>query len=225
MIPIKKGSTPNELVRRIKVLKSTPDVGNPYDELGSDVHGAVLKKLVEEQGGLCAYCMSRIDASNAHIEHLEPQATCLRAGHPERTVDYGNMVAVCCGGEGGPPEDQTCDRHRGETPFKAIDPLRGETLRGIRYSSNGMIAADDPDVEDDLVATLNLNSTASHLPDNRKAVYAQLALELAVHIKRGETKKAFCRRVLTALREGMGGKQPFEGVSVYHLERWLRASS
>lgn len=225
MIPIKKGSVPNELIHRIKVLKSTPGVGNPYDELGSDVRDAVLKKLVEEQGGLCAYCMSRINMDNAHIEHLEPQSTCLRAGHPERTVDYGNMVAVCCGGDGRPFEGQTCDRHRGDTPFKVIDPLRDETLRGIRYKSSGMITADDPDVEDDLVATLNLNSAASRLPDNRKAVYTQLASELDTHIKRGETKQAFCRRVLAALREGAGRKQPFEGVSVYHLERWLRASS
>ena len=49
--------------------------------------------LMREQDHLCAYCERKLDDSNTHIEHIEPQSR-----HPEKRFDYGNLIASCDGG-------------------------------------------------------------------------------------------------------------------------------
>lgn len=61
-----------------------------------------------------------------------------------------------------------CSSH-GDPPHK-VDPLRPETLAGIRYRSNGIICSDDAGVQRDLDETLNLNCREAYLPQNRKQV-------------------------------------------------------
>ena len=41
------------------------------------------KSLLEEQGYICCYCMSRIDCKNSKIEHFKPQSL-----HRDKQIDY-----------------------------------------------------------------------------------------------------------------------------------------
>ena len=59
MIYIVKKHEPRELTE-YRESESSTGVRPTYDSMSSDLHEYVLSKLVEEQGGLCAYCMCRI---------------------------------------------------------------------------------------------------------------------------------------------------------------------
>ena len=104
MIYIKKSNPPSEMLREVSRIKSSSDwrkiqpddtkaIRNKFNELPK---AAIRQSLLEEQGGLCAYCMRRIE-NNGHstrIEHWYPLSA-----DKERALDYGNMLAVCHGGE------------------------------------------------------------------------------------------------------------------------------
>jgi uncharacterized protein (TIGR02646 family) len=90
---IKSGAEPQLLTQRRAQLQATQDVGNRYEQLGGDVHNAVIAQRIREQGGLCAYTNIRIDAGNAHIEHMYPKSHC----DPAETIAYWNMVACSPG--------------------------------------------------------------------------------------------------------------------------------
>lgn len=81
MIHIVKKHEPKEL-KEYRESESCTGVRPTYDSMSSDLHEYVLSKLVEEQGGLCAYCMCRIPETDKKtgstlkctIEHIEPQS-------------------------------------------------------------------------------------------------------------------------------------------------------
>ena len=81
MIYIVKKHEPRELTE-YRESESSTGVRPTYDSMSSDLHEYVLSKLVEEQGGLCAYCMCRIPETDKKtgstlkctIEHIEPQS-------------------------------------------------------------------------------------------------------------------------------------------------------
>ena len=149
MIEIKKGREPDMLLRyRLKE-------GTSYEQMDTDVKRDLLNKLLEEQGHICAYCMRRIPETRklpigvppATIEHWFPR-------NPDdkqdigQGLDYRNMFAVCSGNRGyGNKDGMTCDARRGNEPIK-VNPCDVETLRGITYTSSGMIKSSDPKIDE-----------------------------------------------------------------------------
>ncbi len=75
------------------------------------------KHLIDEQGGICAYCGSII-LNNHHtrLEHIDSKSDII-----EEAFDYFNIVAVCSGGQ-----------------YRVHTVLKGETLGGIaeQYTTN-----------------------------------------------------------------------------------------
>ena len=69
MIFIKKHSEPKALSDARRVLKQTPDAVCKYENLPFQARRDIVGSLVAEQGEICAYCMRRISAQHAHIEH------------------------------------------------------------------------------------------------------------------------------------------------------------
>jgi uncharacterized protein (TIGR02646 family) len=64
-----------------------------YREMPKTLRQILLKALTEEQGGLCAYTMKRIDAEvSAHVEHFKPQSLC-RATSKGSDLHYINLHA------------------------------------------------------------------------------------------------------------------------------------
>ena len=63
-----------------------------YDELHEKEKTDLKKILIEEQGGLCAYCMSRIELQGATIEHYIPRNG--PNGNMSLSLDYRNLFAI-----------------------------------------------------------------------------------------------------------------------------------
>ena len=103
MIKITKGREPDELLKYRKKKFAS------YEGMDRSVKDAVIEALMEEQRYMCAYCMRRIPQANGNppvsIEHWEAQSS-----HPEKVLDYRNMLAVCSGNRGcGCKDNMTCD--------------------------------------------------------------------------------------------------------------------
>lgn len=224
MIHIQKGNEPRELIQ-YRLNKSNG--GSTYADMPSDVHQAVLKNLMEEQGFLCAYCMCRIpqDPSKhkppVSIEHIDPQSKTDDA----KALDYGNMLAVCSGNQN--PANQkllrlgekrlTCDAHRHNRPL-VVNPLDSRTLATISYKSDGTIFSTDHAVNTDLNDTLNLNCEAILLPDSRKAARNSLLSKLQKH---NADIQIYIRRTLDYLNT-TSQKPPYAGILIDWLERHKR---
>ena len=86
MIKITKGKEPIEWTE----VRNTPGVtyeNAPKDEL--------RKSLLNEQGGLCAYCMRRVSfipgtTTTTRIEHIKPRTLSIGEGREEETLSYNN---------------------------------------------------------------------------------------------------------------------------------------
>lgn len=222
MIAVYRGTPPAELNRNIHEL--TPDQ-RTYENLSADTKTALKKSLLKSQGYICAYCMRRIDGpDDAKLEHIYPQSRSIAEGNLGQTLDYGNMLAVCKGGDGDlgrPHGEQTCDTHK-RGAVLSINPSSQDDIDTIYYLSNGEIGSSNAAFDDDLCKTLNLNCEAAYLPQNRRQVYASLQRAIAKRAPRThEAKREFARRKLAAL-EASDYKEPFVGVMLYRLKRWAR---
>jgi len=111
------------------------------------------ESLLEEQGYICCYCMSRITMGKMKIEHLKPQSKykCLQ-------LDYKNLLGSCKGNEGARPQRQHCDTKKGQTEI-TINPTEENQNceKLIIYSSTGEIYSPTESINYDLDKTLNLN--------------------------------------------------------------------
>lgn len=205
MRPITKGTPP----RALAAYRARP--GACWDELTTEDKQTFRLALVQEQRGLCAYCMGRVraDAASTKIEHIAPRR------HEAGLFDWNNLVACCDGREGYPPGRQTCDTKKADTELAALNVLSPQWI-GYAFAS-GRIRSDRADIDDDLNHVLNLN--AEQLRRNR-----QRALDAAVErLKRevGEHGAWSRERLLKALDDlrAQNPLQAYVGVIEHYLER------
>jgi uncharacterized protein (TIGR02646 family) len=171
--------------------------------------------LLEEQGNICCYCMQRIERERMKIEHWASQR-----GHPQRQLEYQNLLGACEGGEGAPKHLQHCDTHKGDNDISVhpADAVHNcETL--IKYQADGVIRADDQGVNNDLNVVLNLNLQS--LCINRRA-----ALDGALAILRrrrpdGTWTQAFLQgeKDRWNARDDSRKLREYCGIVNYHLQK------
>ena len=101
---ITKGPEPKSFTRHRR--QSNANYGNYAEK-----HG-LRDVLIEEQGGLCCYCMRRISVPNMKIEHWACQQR-----YPHKQLEYQNLLAACDGGEGAAKHLQHCDTRSGDGQF------------------------------------------------------------------------------------------------------------
>ncbi|MEI7587687.1 hypothetical protein [Runella sp.] len=162
---VEKGIEPDSL----RALRNTE--GASYSGPQEDWQEALL----EEQGWICAYCLGRISlerskskgvAPKMQIEHYLP-----REKHPEKALQWRNMLGVCLGNHGIKPH---CDKTEGgkneagtyikgkihgDVVLQKLDPLAKNVEALLTYSSSGEIKSvnSDPETDADLNFRLNLN--------------------------------------------------------------------
>lgn len=222
MIYIEKLPEPQEL------LQCKREGLERYTDLQALTRKAIIKQLYREQKGLCAYCMRRLNEENMQIEHYIPQHDEEGNYLSELSIDYHNMLGVCPGGKGTAGykrNDLTCDQHRGNV-LMTVDPLKRDSVEKIKYSSNGTIYSDDPDINKDLDQVLNLNCTAARLKENRKA--ALDSFRASLHRKYGTA--TISTREWEKLRSHYyNGKNDsrveYAGMFIYFIEKKLRAAN
>lgn len=221
MLPIKKGRAPKELEDAHRRIKGTPDTTLSWRNVTGFERNATLRALLEEQGGLCAYCMRRVGPESSHVEHIVPQSVAAGGDDP-LSLDFGNLLAVCDGFEGS-GEGLTCDRARGDASL-TVNPLRPETLSSIRYRRDGVIGADDPTINDDVVRTLNLNQPL--LVRNRREALRALFSMLDKKGKKDGSQGVvnLCRRYIDDHLSDPKKREPFDGAVIYFMRKRVRAA-
>lgn len=127
--------------------------------------------LVSEQKGLCCYCSGRIrEVSTAmKIEHWQCQAN-----YRPQQLSYGNLLGVCLGGEGQPPDEQHCDTRKSNLDLKWNPANIAHMIESrVYFTSDGYIRSPDPDFNRQLDEVLNLNIAI--LRNNRKSILEVVA--------------------------------------------------
>lgn len=217
MIPIIKGAEPRELLE----YRMSPNAS--YEDMPTDVKNITKQSLLKEQGGLCAYCMCRINGEKGQkytIEHLKPRAICSK----QEALDYKNMVAVCEGNRNAHNNSsKTCDAKRGslsvdKQKMKWIDIMDSASLECIKYKRDGEIYADNIEADEDLNERLNLNCEVRQLKDCRKKALQELQIQLQKKYP-GRTIPAGRIQLLLKHYEEENPKTAFCGILIAWLKR------
>ena len=207
MLYIKKGHEPEALIQAKR------EGLRHYDDMTAEVKNIVKDSLFAEQGGLCAYCMHRLQPDTMQIEHYLPRSSSDDAA----TIEYGNLLGVCPGNKGNAEKFQTCDAHRGNTPL-VVNPLKSSSVARIRYLSDGTIFSDEAEVNRDLQQTLNLNCTQAYLPQNRRAALNSLKKKIHIDCAGQTASRAYFQNLYDALSAGKNGiLQEYLGIMLDYL--------
>lgn len=176
--------------------------------------------LYDEQGGICAYCMRRLDdehdrstVSSNKIEHLKSQSVCTR----EEAMDYSNMV-LCCNGQiaGTACENTHCDTHKGEDEIH-FSPFEGSFIQSVSYKHDGTILSNHQIWNNDFNVVLNLNQAM--LVENRHAALKGLVNTMG----KGKWGKAEINRQISSFsnRDANGLYKPYCEMIVWFLRKRL----
>ena len=168
MRTIAKGPEPHSLTK----YRLTP--GASY--AGYPDKDGLRRLLVNEQRGLCCYCLRRIrpQYGTMKIEHWHSQAP---TRYPAEQLIYSNLLGACLGNEGQPSDHQHCDTRKGDRDFSRnpASPMpRVEDL--VRFKGDGRIVSDNLAFSAELNDVLNLNE--AFLKNSRKAVLDAFTSEL-----------------------------------------------
>jgi uncharacterized protein (TIGR02646 family) len=134
--------------------------GNIYDDFehksredcDNNIRGNLRRQLLEEQGYICCYCMSRISCKNSRIEHYKSQEH-----NRDRQIDYQNLFVACNGNEGARKKLEHCDVYKKDKELNNINLLTDIQFK-IKYRrADGTIFSDDGNINDEINNILNLN--------------------------------------------------------------------
>jgi len=147
---IRKGRKPAALARFERKNAATPQAAT-YAGLAPETRRALVKKMLEEQGRLCAYTMRCIgvstDARDYHIEHIRPRSRC-----PELQIEYKNML-LCAPG-GGCDWGARCKDEADVDEANFVSPLNETCETRFEYRRDGFVRASE---ENDAAAASTLN--------------------------------------------------------------------
>lgn len=212
MIKITKGKEPTEWTKN----KNTP--GIDYENADKT---ALRQALLEEQGGLCGYCMRRIKyidkvVTDTRIEHLKPRALSLKQNRPEETLSYTNMI-LCCNGDIDNDGNAHCDRRKGEQEI-SFTPFDDAFIKTISYSSmDGRIKSSNKQYDEEFNTILNLNHP--RLAANRHKTLEGLVSALG----KGKWKKTAIEQKLEIFRSKTNGEyREYCGVVIWYLTKKLK---
>jgi uncharacterized protein (TIGR02646 family) len=215
----KQNKNPSGLPQHIRA-------GGSYENLPKSTKDNIKKQLLEEQGYLCAYCMSPIDENNATIEHYIPQSI-----DPGLSLVMTNMLAVCSGDKGVNiqkdnqgknvlgKQQLTCDKGRGNTPI-TVDPMNVAHIQTISYKDDGSIHSTSLNIKRDIQKTLNLSH--SGLVENRRNELKKL---ITILNKKWGPKSNWTQARINRAEQHIVGrdkKEPYAGILIWKLEKWKK---
>jgi uncharacterized protein (TIGR02646 family) len=210
---IEKKSEPESLARYRREAYANYDGFDQKDEL--------RQALVDEQGYLCCYCLSRIEANaqRMKIEHWKPQSV-----DSARALEYRNLLGACKGGDGDPRDLQHCDTSKGDRTLE-IDPTDRACEQRVRYNvASGEMYSDDAVVQNDIDVILRLN--LKRLVRNRRQVLDDALADMARRHS-GEWTIGFIQkeRERWSRKNGQGKHAEYCTVVLNYLDRKLMRAS
>ena len=204
MINIIKQSEPPLLKRH-----RTSNPGANYDNGPSDMKREIQEALVNEQFGLCCYCMQRISLDSVRVEHKLSQSK-----HSDLSLKYENMAGACSDSVGLEKCKQHCDIYKDGEDFTYDFSSIQDT---IQYEPQGIIKSRDPELNRQINEVLNLNTQG--LKNLRKGVYDAVSRFLTKHTP---TRGSIHNEISKWSTPKDGLKFPFCGVAVFFLQKRLR---
>lgn len=214
MKKITKGKEPSSLISyRSSIPVGDMEKSNIYDDYKEN--GILRKQLLEEQGFVCCYCLSRISVRNSKIEHFKAQSI-----YRSKQIEYSNLFVACKGGEG--TKEQHCDTAKANKELHHIE-LYLEIEKSIKYTKHGNVSSltSTIDAISDLTTEINdtLNLNARVLIKNRKQTYEDFKNSM-----RGKWSKSNLEKAITYYRQKHNGKYaPYSEMMVYLLSQKLKA--
>ena len=173
--------------------------------------------------------MKKIASPNVErIEHCRPRHPHGEIEHDKKsTLDFKWMLGVCYGNsltKGVKHDDTTCDAHRGNTEL-AVNPFDEQSIRKIKYRSDGSIYSDDEEINKDVTETLNLNCEAVSLPATRKKVLQEEQCRIMRKCK-GKSQEVFIRELERTYESLVRERNltPYCGIIISWLENKLKIS-
>lgn len=233
MLRISKGPEPDCLrsTREDYVSRFGEVDRGAWSHLSGTCKNEMREAAFSEQGGLCAYCMSRLTGSHAAdkgrpekggmtLEHWKAQSAV-----GSHALSWENLLGVCPGTVvgGQEAERQHCDTFRG-----ALLPARQALTYNpaayppdvgglFRYDTMGGIQSSDAAARED---TERLNLNHPRLKRNRREVLDAIRSSL----QRNDSEAAL-RRLLAdySQPDAKGRLRPYAGVGVAYVAKKLRA--
>ena len=184
------------------------------EDCANDVSENIRKQLLEEQGYICCYCMSRINCENSKIEHFKPQTK-----FRDLQINYQNLFVACSGGEGSPNNYQHCDSKKGEQELVGINLLTKIENQIIYNKKSNLIEIDsfNANIKQDL-KILNLNLQI--LQKNRKSSYDKVISNL----KRKGYSIPNIKKIITFYQSKNSDKyEPYCEMIVHFLTKKLKS--
>jgi len=174
------------------------------------------QSLLEEQGYICAYCMRRIphkdrnSKEDSRIDHILS-----RENHPDKKLDYQNMV-ICC--PGAISEDFHCDKSKGEKDV-TFSLFNDSLVQTIKYhTKSGKIESSNPTWNTEINDILNLNN--EKLKVNRQEALNGIIESLnGKHWKSVDIRK---KLIEWDSKNKKGMFKPYCGIIVWYLNKKLR---
>lgn len=181
-----------------------------YENGPQEMKAEIREYLIAEQFHLCCYCQQRIESDSASVEHKLSQAK-----HPERSLDYTNMAAVCSCTEGQKGKRQYCDDFKKDKDF-VFNLSNIEEL--IQYEpKTGVIKSDNAELNRQLNEVLNLNQ--KYLKDERTAIYNAIRHFVENNARKADFKGIINKEIKKYESAKNGRKMPFCGVMLYFLRK------
>lgn len=189
--------------------------GACFDGMDANVKDALRTELLTEQGYLCAYCMTPLEDApdKVKIEHYMPRNT-------ENELVYKNLLAVCYGGEGKPPREQTCDTHKGNTAF-TVDPQNRAHIEQIYYEKSGVVCSQNEQIRADLDNVLNLNC-ARLIAARKKVLMALFAVMKRDKQDKSAVKGYLEKKLRTCQERKKGRASPYCGILIWYLQKRIQ---
>lgn len=216
MRAIQKKTEPQSLAQHR--ASSTGEYVADYD--GYKGMDDLRKSLVDEQGGICCYCMQRIQptAERMKVEHWHCQSR-----YEAEQLNYGNLLGACLGGDGQPGRLQHCDTKKGDNDLSRNPANPAHRIESfVRFLGDGTIVSPDSDFDAEMNQVLNLNR--DRLRENRKSVLDTFIRSLAN--RTGKFTKTELQKMIADWNGNAGGaRREYCHVVVYYLTKKLRSLS
>jgi uncharacterized protein (TIGR02646 family) len=211
---------------RAGISKEDLKILEKYEDSPKNVLNDLRKQLLEEQGYICCYCMSRIDYPYTKVEHFKS-----RSMYREKQLDYSNLFIACCGKKIDKKifydcktpkkkyleKELYCDTKKDDEELNYINLLTN-IHNSIKYKRNGLMSSSNSNIDQELNEILNLNYEV--LKTNREDALNQLIIELNINNWSIPTLKSNLTKYQT--KNSKGKYRPYCEMIVYFLTKKLK---
>ncbi len=195
----------------------------------------IKKLLIDEQHGICAYCMSRINERNIVIDHWMP----LSSGK-KYVLDYNNFAGCCCGGRNKDRRKELCCEAAKDNEPITINPWDKDMMDNIKYTTDGKIVytGENIKIKNDINYVLKLNGeldskgkmrhdTPTKLVENRKQQYKNFCNLMHQMNENNYSQKRIVSELKRHIRklETQDEYKEYVGVMIYFMKRKIATAS